>query len=621
MIQTVLLKRFFQLYITAALILYGLLMASVFPWWQAYPHSAVLVVSGDASAQLQFQYGADGATAPFQQVANSGGYFTALRAEIPAHNRSAFALVFPEGTAGGITLHNLTLSRTWPSPASSIWEFTELPADQGGMLEVLPDKDGVRVLASVGAILKVPIKVPGFSAVDWFREWLLATLSYIFLAVILLVGIASLLRFPDQLTASRNLPRATDLAFVAGAWILGSAIHLHLVHHSVPVLTALQIFPDAGPGYGWIFASLCKWLSWDLNAWTLLQGVIFCVSMLLLSLAISPFLRGYVLGIVLLLALISPAAVWASRHIGPESLQASCWYVSLAAFLWMCQSKGWRRILLTIFTGVLMAYAALLTSGGLILLVLPLALLTGAFTWSLSIQGIKGIQTRVFWRSLAQFALVALCVLPAASWIRLTSPATNSGESHQLKLAQCGRLAVWAVFLPDVQRTDGSPLLRSYAVLPDFEVGEESAEAKAVLRNLSLWAGQRIELRQRHSDVAIFLYNELMAVMYPWVYRCLFLIAVLAWFMAYRERKLLCGVLILPFLLNVLTSVIRGDLVATAVQPLDGLLWLAAFVGIAALFKHSLQQPPSLDDRRLNDPLRPKRFFTPYRTPNKKLEH
>lgn len=599
-------------------------MVFVFPWWQAYNHTAILVVSGKVDSAIQLGYADAEASVPFRLVADNGGFFLAYRAELPPRRTYDLELVFPEGSGGHFAIHDITLARNWPSNRSIHYEMQSLGGRVEPGLEALPTLEGVRILAEPGATLSLPFTVPGLTPLQWLIEGVKATVGYLALSSIILVLLATLIRFPDRLTASRREPRLIEVILIMAAGLIGGAIHLHLVHHSVPVFHPEQSFPDPGPGYGWIFSRMFEILAWDLNAWTLVQGAVFCFSVLAAALAMSPFLKGYALAIAVGLALVSPAAVWASRHVGPESLQASSWLLSIGAFIWMWQSQGWRRILLTILSGVLMAYAALLTASGLIMLVSPLALATGALAWSWSVRKWQCFKVRVLWRTVGQFGLVALCVLPAASWISFPKGVLQTDHSVvelQNDLAERGRLAVWAVWMPDVQLPDGQHLLRSFEVLPAYDSPEAAAEAVDALRELSVWTGRDITLKERQSDVAIFIYNELMAIFYPWIYRLLFVVAVLVWLAAYRKRKFLCGVLILPFLINVVLAVLHGDLSSTAVQTLDAFLWFSSAIGLAALFPDSLQQAPSLDDRRCSVLHRPKRLFSPYRVPNKKLEH
>lgn len=637
--QKFLLKRFYYLYAAVALLIYGALMLFVFPWWNASEHVVELSLGMDSPDKVELGYSA-GERVKFHPVGSVDGYHWNWRAELPLRPGYEFALIFPDGSDGDIIFKAIRIKKA--SSESEVGMLTALllrdvPDDQ---VQLQVSGVGTRIQAPPGGRLELPVAMMAPRPIDWMKDWAKATLGYIVVSLILLFTLTTFFRFPHGLQSYRRRAPAAEILIVLLAALLGTLAHLHLLRYSMPLLTPGQSdalllkavsFDKAmevemgkvagipGPTYPWLVAQVAPSADWNMSQVTLGQGILFCFALILLALSLVRLIQGYYLAPVLLVAMLSPPALWASRHIGVQSVLTSSWLISLAVFIFLMHREGVMRWLGFALFGLLSVAAVSIAPQSLLLLFLPFGLLTGTFWWSLSIKGSEFWKLPIFWTTFAQTMLPALMVLVSAVVLcqqGCNTRVVETNDQHQQITPMQGRFADWGrlsgrgLFLPRMDGYVEDASNTDYKVRFGFRSGAHAAATRASLSEIMRLTGQPVFIAEKRSNRQVVSYNHTIVSIYSWFYRILFFAAIGGWMIGLAERKYLAAILVLPFLLNVLMHVYLRDLVNYDIQVFDACLWFSALAGLLVVNPKALQKPTDESDRRCMAPIRPKRLLT-----------
>lgn len=438
-LQKKLLQRFYLSYGIGALVLYALLMTFVFPWWQAANHPVILTVGAPPGSRMELVFSSEEDSLPLVPVGKKNGYHWYWGTELPPRPSYQLALAFPEGTTGEVVLSEVKIINLSPKREETTLGLLELGALPPESFRMRPHPDGWGITAEPGAIVPLP-DLPATPLGKWLRDWFMATAGFILIVGMGLLLVVSALRFPDGLRShSRSIPVIETFALL-GCVLIGSLLHLHLVGRSMPdywpadstsyamktVSLVTESSYDTGtheyelnrmPGFPVFMAVVFALFGWSLNAVTLVQGVFFCLSVLILALSLRRLIHGYLIGAAAFAALISPAAVWASRQIATESTFASFWLLALAAFIFTWQQKkAWRWTGWIVF-GLCATATVAIRPNGILLYALPGFLWIGTLWWCISYQGTRFWRIPIFWQTSAQVAIpCAMVVLFLGAW-------------------------------------------------------------------------------------------------------------------------------------------------------------------------------------------------------------
>ncbi|MEX0325474.1 MAG: hypothetical protein AB3N33_05240 [Puniceicoccaceae bacterium] len=686
--QKVVLRRFYISFAVVELVLYLLLMVFVLPWWHASNHPVVLSLGAGSAQNVQLAYATDEEPLPLVPLGEPEGYQWKWGTELPPRPSYDLALVFPEGTAGDVVLKDLRVTclsegvETYPMDMSALEDLKD------GAVRIHKISTGYRVQAEPGGSVPISVYLPTASPFDWLVIWFKATFGFVVVGLILFFSLVTFLRFPDGVHAYRKkTPPHEILVFVICA-LLGAVIHLHLVRHAMPAFSPGESeqylmqaigtaadgsdLPSQGlrPGYPAFLAQVGEWTSWDLSNHTIVQAIIFCAALLVLGLSLVRLVQGYILGPIVLLAMISPPVIFASRHIGVESVAASGWILSMAAFLLYWQRDGFLRWLGIVLFSLFAFWTASITPTGLMLYMLPIGLVSGTVWWTVKVRGWEFWRMSVLWRAGSQAIIPfivlyggslyfisveaddsAICSLPgpsaaapfasgmfevrafvdsaaypkiinerAANDYSFDGPAMTqfSGLAQasieelpfRAKLVAWGRLTGWSLFMPDVKTYGQEPLVQDYRVWTKFRSERQAREIRAELVKIMRATGTVVQVIEKISDKQLVMYNETIIPVYKWFYRVLLFLALAGWIIGLSERKYLAAVLVFPFLLKVLLHILTMDVTSESIQVLDACLWLAALAGLLGLHPKAMQKPKDERDRRCMPPIRPKTLMT-----------
>lgn len=428
------LKRFYIAYAVGAFVLYGLLMAFAFPWWQASNHPVILTLGAAGETRIELGFDPREEALPVVPMGEIKPWHWQWGTELPPRPDYDLYLHFPGGTKGEVLLSGIKVLTLSPRRSETNLNLDFLTEHNDVNLRVRRLEEGWGITADPGSRLAIPNEIGTVPVGHWLRDALKATVGYIFVAGISLLILATALRFPDRLEFTRRrIPAFENVCLLAGV-LIGAAAHLHLVGQSMPdywpadstsyamksVSLATEGSYDTGtheyelnrmPGFPVFMAAVFKLWGWNLGAVTLAQGLFFCMAVLLLALAMRRLIHGHLIGLVALAALLSPPAVWASRQIATESTFASAWVLGLAAFLFLWQrQKAWRWFGWVLF-GLAVTLAVSIRPNGILLLALPGFLFIGAAWWSISVRGSTFWRIPIFWRTVAEVAIPCAMVL------------------------------------------------------------------------------------------------------------------------------------------------------------------------------------------------------------------
>lgn len=689
--QKVVLRRFYISFLIVELVLYLFLMVFVLPWWHASNHPVTVSLGAGSAQNIQLAYAADEDPLPLVPIGEPEGYQWTWGTELPPRRGYELALVFPEGTVGDVVLRDLQVTCLTDGKKSFSMDSSLLEETEAVAVRVRKANNGYRIQAGPGGTLPVMVDIPSPSPFDWLVIWFKATVGFLIVALILFFSVTTFVRFPDGVQAYRKkAPTPEVLVFLVFA-VLGAVMHLYLVRHAMPAFTPGESEPyileaigsDAAglelpsqgihPGYPAFLAEVAQLTSWDLSNHAISQAILFCLALIFLGLSLLRLIQGYLVGPLVCLAMISPPVLFASRHIGIESITASGWLVSTAAFLLYWQRDGWLRWLGIVLFSVFALWTASISPAGLMLYMLPAGLITGTIWWTVKVRGIEFWRMSVLWRAASQalipfIILIAgslyfsggqsgapsICSLPgpsaaaplesgmfetgslvqredygkfineraarefsfdSAAMKRFPGAAEASLEALplQAKLVAWGRLTGWGLFLPHVDTYDREPLNTDYRLRTQFRTEGQAQKVRAGLVEIMRSTGTAVHVMEKRSNRRIVAYNETIIPVYKWFYRVLLFAALVGWMIGLSERKYLAAVLVFPFLLKLILHIFAMDVSSESIQSLDACLWLGALAGLLTLNPKAMQKQTDESDRRCLPPIRPKKLMTRYK--------
>lgn len=684
--------RLYLAYCICALLVYVLLMAFVLPWWHVSNHPVVLTLGAGSAQKMQLSYAAGEEPLELVPVGQTEGYHWKWATELPPRPFYNLELIFPEGTVGEVVFKQFELIQLLPNRESSFLSVNDVSQMENPGIQLKKMVDGMRIYAEPGGRLELEVEAAAPTAYTWLQTWARASFGYLVMAVVLLFALAAFVQFPDRIQAYRSKTPLWELAITLAFGIFGALIHLHLVNHSMPdfspgesdvyVKQAILMSKGEGfsgsaesavpvrPGYPFFISKVASASNWDMGKVAISQGVLFAVALTLVGLALTRLIHALAIGPVLVLALLSPPAIWASRHIGMESINTSLWLLGLAAFLLQWQREKLEKWLGFVLFGVVVAIAACFSSSGLLMLILPFGMLVGTLVWCMAMRGLNFWKLGVFWRSVGQaFVPVLLLIIgnvmlviaqpqgrnpfslqadqSSASftsgmfeiraiedraeytsvinqrirsgyrlnWNAIPGVQSLAGRSSELLPMRAhwvalGRLAFWGLFLPDVETVSGNKLLQDYSVKNNFASAAEAKGVQDSIAAIMRATGQPVFVQEKRSNRQVVAYNQVFIEIYRWFYRLLFFVALAAWLIGLSDRKHLAGLFILPFMLNILLHVFSLNLGSEVIQSMDALLWIGALAGLLGASAKALQKPTDETDRRTMKPFRPTKLFT-----------
>lgn len=670
---------------------YALLMIFAFSWWHASNHPVKIKIGAGSAQLMQLQFAEGEAPLKLVPLGDTSGYHLLWGTELPPRKKYELALVFPDGTVGDVVLQEVEVTRLSPQKKTSLLLTKSVANSEDGLVRITKISSGIRISADPGGALPIEVDFPELSHYEWLKSIFHATVGFVIVALVSLLMIVTLFRFPDNLVAFRKRAPIAELVLVAIFVAVGAWIHVQLVANSMPdfeagssehdIMLALEFDKGiehfnhsshlpARPGYAYFLSQILSPERKDLASVTIVQATLFCFSMLLLALACTRLVQGYYVGPVILLAMLSPPAVWASRHIGEESLITSFWVLAIAIFIWMWKRSQPTRWIGFILFGIVVSYASTVSAMGLLLMGLPLSFVVGTLWWCISIRGFEFFKLPLLWKTLAQCmvpAVIFVAMSVAIIWMipgvaplssipisetrapfvsgmfdarsvgegpayeNLINERFKSGYRYdgaamsayqdlpsasrdllplRAKLVGWGRLSTWALFFPNRTTYASESLLGDYKVRMSFRSRLQGEKVRAAISEIMRETGQHIQLLEKRHNSSLAMYNNLVVPKYRFFYRVLLILAIAGWLIGLSERKYLSSVFMVPFLLNIVLHVYMLNVNAGSVQVLDSLLWMSALCGLLAANKKSLQKHVDETDRRFLDVVRPKRLFT-----------
>ncbi len=674
-------RRLYLAYASGALLTYCLLMLMVMPWWNISNMSVLLTIDADPAETIHLSYSDKEEPLPLVPLGDPASENEQWVTELPPRPDYDLSLIFPDGSPGNIVLRSIEVIRLSPDQERSTSTFLDLPASPSDNVQVKRLPNGVRVFAEPGGSLTFNLELAAWTPYQWLSSWGRATFGFVLVALVLFFALATGALFPDRVQAYRRRTPAWESLVLLVCIVVAALAHLHLVRHSMPEFTpgksdaylrqALDLHEGSvsassmsRPGYPLFLETVGARSDWDMAQVTLIQGVLFCISLGALGFSMLRLVRAPALGPFLILAGLSPPALWASRHIGIESLTASSWLLCLAVFLFAWKREGWQRWLGFLLFGLAMVVAKLVCHSALLLLVLPLGLLFGTLIWTVVIRGVAFWRLEVFWRTFGQVFIPVLLLILLFIWMEApfrgvesesasaayTSemfevPALLGTEAYesvvreraqndyrfggpameavpnlasssarllpwQATFVAWGRLSLWNLFLPDDVTVSGHPLRKDYRLTNRYLSARKAKQVQDSLTKIMRDTGQLVQVPEVRSNQQIVAYNATFLQIYEWFYRILLVLALAGWMIGLLDRKLLAAGLVLPFMLNVLLQTFALSVGSEAIQSMDALLWMGALAGLLCTNPKAMQRSTDESDRRTMRPIRPQRLFT-----------
>ena len=683
--------RLYLAYCISALVVYVLLMALGLPWWHAGNHPVVVNLGAGSAQQIGLSYSPEEDPVILVPVGTTAGYHWKWAAELPPRPKYDLSMVFPEGTVGEVVFKRLELIQLKPSRKSSLLKIRDVPLMERAGIQLQKLVDGIRIIAEPGAVLELEVEVSEPTAYTWVKTWARASLGYLVCALILLFALASVLQFPDRVQAYRKRTPLWEVMLTLAFTVLGGALHVYLLNHAMPdfapgksdqhvelairmhdgleVPESLTIDSLGSPGYAFFLSRVAGQSDWDLHAVVIAQGLLFCAGIGLVGLAITRLVNGWIVGPALVVACLSPAAVWANRHIGVESLGTTAVLFSLAAFLLILQTEKIRKWFAFILFGVVVATATTISSVWIPLFLLLPGMLIGTVIWGITTRRFAFWKLEVLWRTAAQIVMSTVIILVGGYALGKTFPGTwkfpNMRSSHlwnpskadmfeakaiqdraelsaiingridsdyamdwrsfasnstihrsgemlplQMRMALMGRLTYWGFFLPDVEVAPNRNLSRNYTVRNSYPTPGAATGVQDSIASIMRQTDRAVFVQERRSNRHLVFYNQTIVGIYRWFYPILFFLGLAGWLAGLVDRKYLAGLFVLPFMFNILRCVYGTGLSSECIQSMDSLLLLGALAGLLGTNAKSLQKPKDETDRRTLRPIRPKRLLT-----------
>jgi hypothetical protein len=680
-------NRLYFTYGICALLVYAFLMIFIMPWWDASNHPLELTLGSNTEENVLIEYSRDGSTLPLVPIGEEAGYFRKYATELPPRPSYDLVMIFPDGSTGSLVLKKVEVIRLLPEKDNAVLTLTDaLLTGEGVRIQKMAD--GVRLFAEPGGRLALPVEMPDPTPYAWLLAVSKATFGYIVVALVLFFAFLSFAQFPDRVQGYRRSTPLYECVILLMFAVIGGLIHTHLVGHAMPDFAPGEsdafveqaiLMQNGGAGdnsmqtrsgYAYFLEKVASPADWNMAAVAESQAWLFCLCLGLLGFAMIRLVRAFILGPILLLALISPPVVWTSTHIGPESLIASSWILSIAVFLFLWQREGWQRWMGCLAFGCSVLWAITISSSGFLLFVLPVGLLSGTILWGVITRGARFWKLNAVWYSVGQVSIPFGVVLLAGLFLQVpgtpfenlnsareskaSAPFTTgmfevsslgTGEIYEAVIREranngyqfdgpamsafpgladksaealparamvmaWGRLSIWGLFLPNIETYSGHPLVSDFSLVTRYKSPKRATAVQDSLTRLMRDTGQLVLVQERRSNRQIYVYNKAVGEIYRWFYRILFMGGLVGWMIGLADRKSLATVLILPYLINILYHVLFMDIGSHWIQSLDALLWLGALAGLLCINPRAMQKPTDETDRRTMQPIRPKRLFT-----------
>lgn len=693
------LKRFYIVYTVSAAALFFLLMVVVFPWWHTSSHPVLVSMGAPVDAEIKLGFSESEAPLDLVALDRSGPVAWSWGTELPPRPKYDLYLEFPQGTEREWMLSEIRLTTVSPKPRHTIINLADLASLPDELVRLRFVNDKLSITAEPGGRVHLPLEFPLRSKSSLVKDLAIAIWGYILISGTALILIVTALRFPDRIVGSSQPAHWLETVILCLGLLLGTLGHLHLVGQSIPSFQGVESirhlargldlgsgpFDGLGgsttsfavlPGYGAFLSVLLSLTAGKLSGVIFFQGLLFCLSTFALAISLKRLVRGYLIALVGILALLSPMAVWSSRQITPDSFFASIWMLSMTVFVLLWQTQGSKRIFGWVVFGILTVMASATRYSGFLLLILPFFLLIGTFWWSISLRGRRFYKVPILYKTAWQAGIPFLMVLlfmglgslfpgpeneprPCNSLIEKAlrrSPlfagtfdirALGSAEAQhyfmkerlggdwkvpdnayppdflesyeqnqhlRAHLAARGRTAGWALFSPDSQAHDGTDLHRDLRVDLGFPDSDRKNLVLSQIHSLSVASGKPLSLELADYDVWVALYNRFIPGIYPTLYRILFFGALVGWIFSIVERKYLTAAIIAPFLFQMLLFVYWMYVPSRYIQVLETSLWFAFLTGWASVNPHTLQRPTDESDRRSMPPIRPQRLMTRFKS-------
>lgn len=679
-------NRLYFAYGACVLLVYAFLMVFIMPWWDASNHPLELTLGSNTKENVLIEYSQDGSVLPLVPIGDQAGYFRKYATELPPRPSYDLVMIFPDGSTGGLVLKKVEVIRLLPEKDNAVLTLTDVPLSGEGV-RIQKMADGVRLFAEPGGRLALPVEMPDPTPYAWLLAVSKATFGYIVVAFVLFFALLTFAQFPDRVQGYRKSTPLYECVILLIFAVIGSLVHTHLVGHAMPNFTPGEsdayveqaiLLQNGGTaeganqtrsGYAFFLGKVAPSADWNMSAVAEAQAWMFCLCVGLLGFSMIRLVRAFILGPVMLLALISPPVVWTSTHIGTESLIASSWALSIAVFLFLWQREGWQRWCGFVVFGCSILWAISISASGYLLFVLPAGLLSGTFLWGIITRSVNFWKLNTIWHTCGQVSIPLVIVLLAGILLQFSgSPFENlfsstgrkasapfttgmfevgslgNGEIYEAVIREranngyqfdgpamsafpgladksaealparamvmaWGRLSIWGLFLPNIETYSGLPLVSDFALATRYESPKRAKAVQDSLTRLMRDTGQLVHVQERRSNRQIYAYNKTVGEIYRWFYRVLLMGGLIGWMIGLADRKSLATVLILPFLINILYHVLFMDIGSHWIQSLDSLLWFGSLAGLLCINPKAMQKPTDETDRRTMEPIRPKRLF------------
>ena len=690
--------RFYLAYGIGALVVYALLMAFVLPWWHATNHPVVVDMGAGSAQKVGISYSPDEEPVLLFPLGGSSGYYWKWATELPPRPRYDLKMVFPEGTFGEVVFKQLEVIELSTGRTSAFLKIRDIPLTERPGIQLQKLVDGIRITAEPGSELELEVETAEPTAYAWIKTWAKASCGYMVCALIILFSLVTILQFPDRIQAYRNRSPARELVLTFVFALIGGDIHLHLLYHAMPafqpgesdsfVEQAIRMYDDldatqslvgeslGSPGYAFFLSQVAGRSDWDLHSVVLVQGLLFCVGLALVGLAITRLVNAWYVGPALVIACMSPAALWANRHIGVESLGTTSVLFCLAAFLYIWKSEKTKKWIAYGLFGIAVAVSSLFTSAWILPAMLLPVMLTGTLVWAITTRRLLFWKLEVFWRTFGQVLLSASIALgggyimgntipgegssddvfsghpmsPAianlfeiraiqdsneleaiingrfdtdysADWSSFVSDTTVRRSTQMLpihmRLALLGKLTYWGFFIPDVEHVPNRNLSRDYRIRGQHASPEAATAVQDSVSAILHASGRLVHIDERQPNQQVDFYNRTVVGIYRWFYPLFFMVGLAGWLAGLIDNKYLAALFLFPYVLNILRFVCGMNLSSEFIQSMDALLLLGAITGLLGTNSDALQKPKDDTDRRILRPIIPKQLLrrgekTPY---------
>jgi hypothetical protein len=377
-------RKLFKFYLVGAGIVAVLMIpvaVRVAPWYHAAMTPVQLELEAPLDTQIELCWDKAGqACSPLVPYANPDEKNARLwLGELPPRPFYELSLIF-RSPGEHVALRGLTLVNTQHLESPVFQRRSDSPT-----MWFVPEDVNVQYLNQVFDLSTESggrLSLPGIIRPSQSHTWLTVVFVWLLLVGALLVFGAlalPLLRLDSSATDLPPVKFSGNLRLWWVAFGLATTLHILLVVNSQVLydpndsngylvkavsLAELGTYDTGGyqfelnrlPGYPLLLAALLKLSGYRLTIVTMLQGAMLSVAVLALALSLRRWLPPFIGAIGIMIAILSPFQIWASRYILTESAFATFATLSLAAFF---EHVGTKEIRSKMWW--LMAYAGLAT--------------------------------------------------------------------------------------------------------------------------------------------------------------------------------------------------------------------------------------------------------------------